>query len=89
MRLSWPLSRFRASRSTPAAKRIAATNAHGRAGQREPVGDDEARERGGSDRVRVEGQPAQHDPGAEQPGRDREQEQLDEAALDEHEVEGR
>jgi hypothetical protein len=38
--------------------------------------------------VREEGEPAQHDPAAEQAGGDREDEDLDQAALDEGEFEG-
>jgi hypothetical protein len=38
--------------------------------------------------VGEEGQPAQHDPGPEQAGRDGEQQDLDQAALDERELEG-
>ena len=45
-------------------------------------GDDEPGERRGADRVRVERQPPQHDPRAEDAGDDRQQQHLDDAALD-------
>jgi hypothetical protein len=54
----------------------------------EAVRDHQARERRGADRVGVEGEPAQHDPGPEKTGADREQQHLEEPALDERELEG-
>ncbi len=57
-------------------------------GEAEAVGQHEAREGRGADRVRVEREPAHHDPRAEQAGRRREQQHLEHAALHEHEVEG-
>ena len=59
-----------------------------RRGEAEAVGENEAGEGRGADRVREEGQPAQDDPGAEQARRDREDQDLDQAALDEGQLEG-
>jgi len=47
------------------------------------VGEHEARERRGCHRVRVEREPAHHDPGAEEAGSDGQQEHLEHAPLDE------
>ena len=88
MRLSWPLSWPRASRSTPNANAIAATNAQSGAESARPSATTRPGERGGRHGVRVEREAAQHDPGSEQAGGHREQQDLDEAALDEGEVEG-
>jgi hypothetical protein len=55
--------------------------------ERKAVGEDEAREGGGRNGVRVEGETAQDDPGADEPGPDREEEHLPEPALDEGLVE--
>ena len=54
----------------------------------EPVGQDQSRKGGGADGVREEGEAAQHDPGAEQTGGDRQDQDLDQAALDEGKLEG-
>src|SRR4029079_16444108 len=54
----------------------------------EPVGEDEAGEGGGTDRVGEEGQAAHDDPGAEQSGRAGEDQDLEQAALNEGELEG-
>ena len=54
----------------------------------EPVGEHQPREGRGADRVGEEGEAAQHDPGAEQAGRDGEDQHLDQPALDEGKLEG-
>ena len=80
----------------PARPRAAVAGAEGerrgegaeRRREAEAVGEHQAREGGGADRVREEGQPAEDDPGAEQAGGDGEDQDLDQAALDEGELEG-
>ncbi len=64
----------------------------GRAGpedgrEAEPVGEHEPREGGGAHRVRVEGQAAQDDPGADQPAGHGEDQDLDDPVLDEGQLE--
>ena len=51
------------------------------------LGQDEPREGGGADGVRVEGQAAQHDPGADEAPRHGEDQHLDDAVLDEGQLE--
>ena len=67
---------------------------HGRGGggaemgrEAEPVGEHEAGEGRGAHRVRVEGQAAQDDPRAHEPGADRQHPDLEQASLDERQVE--
>src|SRR5262249_20113851 len=59
-----------------------------RTSEADAVGEDEAREGGGPDRVREEGKAAEDYPGAEKSGRHREDEDLGQAALHEWELEG-
>ena len=82
------LASRRPSAELPALKASAAPKAPSGAREAEAVGEDQAREGGGADRVREEGEAAQDDPGAEQAGRDREDQDLEQAALDEGELEG-
>ena len=56
-------------------------------GEAEPVGEHEAGEGRGAHRVRVEGQAAQDDPRAHEPGADRQHADLEQASLDERQVE--
>jgi hypothetical protein len=58
-------------------------------GKAESVRKHEAGKRRGPDRVRIEGEAAQDDPGPEQARPDRQQKHLEEAALDERELERR
>src|SRR5262249_3929637 len=60
-----------------------------RGGEREAVREDEARKRRGPDRVRVEGEAAQDDPGSDEAGADREQEHLPDSPLHEGVLKGR
>ena len=69
-----------------------ATSGGGRAGaedgcEAEPVGEDEPRERSGSDGVRVERQAAQDDPRADEPPGHGQDEDLDDPVLDEGQLE--
>ncbi len=59
-----------------------------RRGEAEPVGEDQAGKGGGADRVGEEGEPAQDDPGAEQPGGHGEDQDLEQPTLDEGQLEG-
>ena len=86
--LSSPSPRRRPRAELPALKAIAAREGAERRREAEPVGEDEAGEGGGADGVREEGEAAQDYPGAEQAGRHGEDEDLDQAALDEGELEG-
>ena len=72
----------------PALKAMAAANAPSGAAKPRPVGEHQAGEGGGADRVREEGEAAQDYPGAEQAGGHGEDQDLEEAALDEGELEG-
>ena len=71
----------------PPLKRIAAPNAPSGGAKPEPVGQHEPGEGGRPHRVGEEGQAAQDDPGAEQAGRNGEDQDLDQGALDEGELE--
>ena len=53
----------------------------------EPVGEHETRKGRGADRVREEGEPAQHDPGAEHTGADAENQYFNQATLHEGKLE--
>ena len=59
-----------------------------RGGEAEAVREHQSGEGGATDRVGVEGEAAQHDPAAEDPGADREQQHLGHSALDVGQVEG-
>ena len=85
--LSRPRSRPRPSAALPAVKASAAPNAPSGAREAEAVGEDQPGEGGGADRVREEGEAAQHDPGPEQAGGDGQDQDLEQAALDEGELE--
>ena len=83
-----PRAARRARRSTPKANTSAAANAPSGAEKPSPSASTRPGKGRRADRVRIEREPAHHDPRAEQARRPREQQHLEHAALHELELEG-